>query len=286
MIPKTLTSTRQLSPWVNVPAPQTRHFVSREALRLIRSTPVGEAALSAFQFQQGALCEANSRRMQWVLTSILVGKGVAWRPEFDTGSDATSLAPIGSTEDLLKVNAKFGPLVLTLFKALQPDQGADIYTRHHCVVLLCSFEHKGKKLGLLLDGNDLQCNPVMVRLQQWLKDEGKGRRLADLSSKELTQIGRSWASASNNEPDLHQTAFRLVDLEHMVQRSQADKTTQPTPRWWEWLIGTPTQTDMRWATYYMGLQPPMSAEAIEELKSLIDENPSLVEPVMPPEPEL
>lgn len=286
MIPSTAAQASRASPWVRLPAPHTREFVSREALHLIASTPLGKAALTAFRFQWPGLCEANSLRMQWMLTSILAAEGLASKHEFDPADERTSRWPVDTAQDLLRFNAGCGPLVLTLFKALPPDQGSEVYSRHHCVVLLASFKHRDRCLGLLLDGNDLQSNPAVERLRQWLREEGRGRQLQDLCSEELLQIGKDWAEQGNPETELHQTAFRLVDLDQLIRLSRAEEAKQPPAGWWDWLLDKTPRTQMRWAKCFKSHAPAISPETLDELKALIDQHPDLVEPALPASPEL
>ncbi|GEM_PF-5481551 len=242
--------------------------------------------MSAFRFQLRGDCEANSRWMQWALTNILVGGGFASRLALESPNESSCQWPIESAGALLKVNAECGPLVLTLFRALAADQGADVYLRQHCVVLLTSFRHRERDLGLLLDGNDLQNNPVMDHLREWLRNEGRGRSVGDLTSEELIQIGRTWAHQTGNKPELHQSAFRLVDLGELIRRSRAEDAHQSPAGWWEWLMGNAPRTQMRWAKYYKCHKPCLSDQALCELKALVDQNPQLVETAMPERPEL
>lgn len=223
-----------------LPMPRSRQFVTREVLRLLRSTEIGEASLKAFRFQAPANCVGNSRRMREALVQGLIEQGrlTSPTPEQESWGQTvrrwlglarlTDWRSVRSGEQLMRLNQRHGPLVLTLQGALAPGQGDDTYTRHHAVVLIASFSVDSTRVGILLDGNDLQHNPAIDRIAQWLASQEQPIDLSQLALEDLERINSdSSASPDNAQGQAHvqgtdvlQAAFRLVDLDALVAHSE------------------------------------------------------------------
>lgn len=302
MIPKALTQQLPTSAWARLPAPQTRRFVSHEVLRLIRRTDLGEASLKAFRFQAPSDCLANSRRIRDALVQNLIEQGLLMGPSPDQENwgqtvrrwfglpRQTDERGVTSAEQLMRLNQRHGPLVLTLQGALAPGQGDDTYTRHHAVVLIASFSVDSARVGILIDGNDLQHNTAINRIAHWLTSQGQHMHLSQLTLEDLERIN----SDSTTQPDsaqgedhvqgtdVLQTAFRLVDLDALVARSEqrylqkeqfaiADGAHSERPNLLEGDRSLSTSDES------------IPAEVLTELRQAIRQNPQLVERF---EPEL
>lgn len=302
MIPQALTQPLRTLASARLPTPQTRRFVSHEVLRLIRRTDLGEASLKAFRFQAPSDCLANSRRIRDALVQNLIEQGLLMGPSPDQENwgetvrrwfglpRQTDERGVTSAEQLMRLNQRHGPLVLTLQGALAPGQGDDIYTRHHAVVLIASFSVDSARVGILIDGNDLQHNTAINRIAHWLTSQGQHMHLSQLTLEDLERIN----SDSTTQPDsaqgedhvqgtdVLQTAFRLVDLDALVARSEqrylqkeqfaiADGAHSERPNLLEGDRSLSTSDES------------IPAEVLTELRQAIRQNPQLVERF---EPEL
>lgn len=289
MIPPALSPPLRTPAWTRLPAPQTRQFVTHEVLRLIRRTAVGQASLQAFRFQAPSDCVSNSRSMREALVNSLIETGHLVGPTPDkeewgqTVSRWLGLArptverTVISAEQLMRLNHHHGPLVLTLHGALAPGQGDDRYTRHHAVVLIASFEMDGTRVGILLDGNDLQRNPAIDRIAQWLATQ---EREIDLSQLTLEDLERINSDPIAPDTDVLQAAFRLVDLDALVARAEqrflqkgqfatADGAHSEVPNLLEGDGSLSTRGD------------PIPADVLAELRQAIRQEPQLVERLSP-----
>lgn len=239
MIPKALTQQLPTSAWARLPAPQTRQFVTHEVLRLIRRTAVGLASVKAFRFQTPSDCVNNSRAMREALVNSLMEQGLLSGPAPNEEKWNQTLCrwlglarpaverTLPSAEQLMRLNQRHGPLVLTLHGALPPGQGDDRYTKHHAVVLVASFDADGTRVGILLDGNDLQHNPAIDRIAQWLATQEHATDLSQLTLEDLERINSTPITADltqgedgTPDTDALQAAFRLVDLDALVARAE------------------------------------------------------------------
>lgn len=301
MIPPALSPPLRTSAWTRLPAPQTRQFVTHEVLRLIRRTAVGQASLQAFRFQAPSDCVSNSRSMREALVNSLMAQGQLTGPaqEEETWGQVvrhwlglarpTVERTVISAEQLMQLNQRHGPLVLTLHGALPPGQGDDRYTRHHAVVLIASFEGDGTRVGLLLDGNDLQRNPAIDRIAQWLAEQDRDIDLSDLTLEDLERINsaRTTPDPTQGEDgttatDVLQAAFRLVDLDALAARAEqqflqksqfamADGAHSERPNLLEGDESLRTVGD------------PIPADVLAELRQAIRQAPQLIETLEEPE---
>lgn len=302
MIPQALTQPLRTSARARLPAPQTRQFVTHEVLRLIRRTAVGQASLRAFRLQAPSGCVNNSRSMREALVNGLMEQGRLTGPAANeekwnqTLSRWLGLArptvehTVISAEQLMRLNQRHGPLVLTLHGALAPGQGEDRYTKHHAVVLIASFEADDVRVGILLDGNDLQRNPAIDRIAQWLASQAPDIDLSQLSPEDLEQINSDSLTSPDHakgdhgatDPDVLQAAFRLVDLDALVARAEqqflqknqfamADGAHSERPNLLEGDGSLSTQGD------------PIPSDVLDELRQAIRQAPELIERF---EPEL
>ena len=301
MIPSPITPIRAATGF-RLPSPRTRHFVSREVLRLIGSTHLGRLCESAFRFQAPSDCIRNSRLARDAVVKGLLDQGQLTAPS--TAQDKWVQIVRGwlglprqlqthsviSGEQLKQLNQRHGPLVLTLQGAVPPGQGDDRYSRHHAVVLIASFSVDSARVGILIDGNDLQHNPAINRIAHWLTSQGQHMHLSQLTLEDLERIN----SDSTTQPDsaqgedhvqgtdVLQTAFRLVDLDALVARSEqrylqkeqfaiADGAHSERPNLLEGDRSLSTSDES------------IPAEVLTELRQAIQQNPQLVERF---EPEL
>jgi hypothetical protein len=301
MIPQAISPPLRNTPWVRLPTPQTRQFVNHEVLRLIRRTVVGEASLKAFRFQAPSDCVSNSRLVREALVNSLIETGHLIGPTPDkekwgqTVSRWLGLArptverTVISGEQLIRINRQHGPLVLTLHGALPPGQGDDRYTKHHAVVLIASFEMDGTQVGILLDGNDLQRNPAIDRIAQWLAAQEQVADLSQLTLEDLERINSAPTTADLTQGEdgapptnVLQAAFRLVDLGALVARAEqqlrqtgqfamADGAHSERPNLLECDGSLSTQGD------------PIPSDVLDELRQAIRQAPQLIERF---EPEL
>lgn len=301
MIPNTIAPSR--AAWVRLPAPQTRQFVSREVLRLIRSSDLGRLSESVFRFQAPSDCIRNSRQMREALVNGLLEQGQLSAP--GPGQDSWGQIVRGwlglprqpetkglvSGEQLMQLNQRHGPLVLTLQGAVQPGQGDDRYTRHHSVVLIASFEADTTRVGILLDGNDLQRNPAIDRIAQWLASQESDIDLSQLTPQDLERINAAPSrepeggdhSATEPDTDVLQAAFRLVDLDSLVAQAE-QRFLQQT----QFALADAAHSErpnlVQADTSLSATSPVMPPEVLAELRQAIGQDPQLIERF--PEPEL
>lgn len=291
MIPKALTQQLPSSAWARLPAPQTRQFVTHEVLRLIRRTAVGQASVKAFRFQTPSDCVNNSRAMREALVNSLMEQGLLTGPTPNEEKWNQTLCrwlglarptverTLPSAEQLMRLNQHHGPLVLTLHGALPPGQGDDRYTKHHAVVLIASFEVDGARVGILLDGNDLQRNPAIDRIAHWLATQDREVDLSQLTLEGLEHIN---SDPIASDTDVLQAAFRLVDLDALVARAEqrflqtgqfatADGAHSERPNLLEGDGSLSTRGD------------PIPADVLAELRQAIRQEPKLIETFEEPE---
>lgn len=219
------------------PCPPHRGFTQLAILRLLDATPVGQASRQTIRFQQDCDCVSNTQRMQEDLQAALMAQGVLQRPEsierlpwaklqqwmFGAANRRVELAK--ESRRLIELNARHGPLALVLHGAIPQGQGEGVYQNHHAVVLLATWCCGDRPLGLLLDGNDRQQNPAIEAIRAWQRASGDQRPLQELGPQDLEQINDALAAqqvdASDASLDLFQFAYRVVDLDTMLQRAQA-----------------------------------------------------------------
>ncbi len=205
-----------------------RGYVSPRVLEVLANTPVGRASLKAFQFQPFALCDSHSRVLTRRVVAGLATQGTVKSSALTYLRRTLGFEPTPTDSklhldatDVRQLIARRGPVQLVSHRGLQPGQGDDTYRGFHAVVALAAFDHGGRTIGLLLDGNDLQTNPVMSKLKSaQAKGEISGD-LDDLDSDQLHALDSKWRQEGPDAPRLFQSAFRLVDLQEMLDASSA-----------------------------------------------------------------
>ena len=292
MIPSPITPIRAATGF-RLPSPRTRHFVSREVLRLIGSTHLGRLCESAFRFQAPSDCIRNSRLARDAVVKGLLDQGQLTAPS--TAQDKWVQIVRGwlglprqlqthsviSGEQLKQLNQRHGPLVLTLQGAVPPGQGDDRYSRHHAVVLIASFDCEATRVGILLDGNDLQRNPAIDRIAQWLAFEDKDIDLSQLTPQDLQRINAA-PTSDESATDVLQTAFRLVDLDALVARAERHflrQTALALPDAAHSEHPNLVKADISLSATVQAIPP----EVLAELRQAIGQDPQLVERFQEPE---
>ncbi len=157
-----------------------------------------------------------------------------------------------------------GPVTLTMAEALGPAQGAHIYDKHHALVVLHTFRHKGRPVAIAVDGNNLQQNELMDRLRDHADRLG-------LTAEELS-VGEYQGAQRHLPPhlDINQLGLRLIDLESMTQASRAKRAARPTG------AGDFPDT-VRWATNARVIGNPFPPDVEDALQALCDASPNLIE---------
>lgn len=202
-----------------------RSFVSHELMAALAQTRFNQQADidGIFSIQKTADCVATSRTMQQALGPM----------PSDIVRPVTIRHPgVGDIED----RCRSGPLRLTVYGALSPDQGgtASGYAFHHALVVLDVIRvGPGQRpVAIVLDPNDRQRNPVMDALFEEITEEAlteridqapDGQPLWSLLSKEETErIDARLQKASATGPlSRGQLPYRILDLKSLVEGSDA-----------------------------------------------------------------
>ncbi len=210
------------------PNRSARTYISPRMLGATGQLPAVRHALQAFTFQPHGRCLEHSAGMLQQVVAGLTADGVIRRRTPSLGEriarallspsihGLTSLAASADSQALHEISTRQGPLQLVTQARLAPDQGGAVYLRFHATVLLASVAHKGRHIGLLLDGNDLQSNPVVQALRAWQARSKDTRALHQLTAADFQAFNQAHPGL-----DLYQTAFRLVDLGDLLAASQA-----------------------------------------------------------------
>ncbi len=245
-----------------------RGYISDRVLEVLRPTPAGRAGLQALRFQPYAHCFPNTTAMTGRAMEVLLAGGdghrnrlVAWlASQMLPNQGLAQMNPPVTAAALATLNARHGPLQLVTYHGLQPGQGGDAYRDFHAVVKLASFDHGGRQVALLLDGNDRQSNPAMHALRTWMRADGDARDPGQLDNPQLQAVDARMRADRPGGPSLFQAAFRLVDLEQMLAASHA--TSPPFAN------GDPG----------MKMRAPMlPPAAVDALRQALDEDPGQVE---------
>lgn len=218
----------------------SRSYISREALRALDASPAGRAGRAAFRFQDSQDSISAAFDMTRRALDAAAGEGIVQQPARKTGllsRLATALGGSGlstskatvSAEAIMALNERHGPVQVILHDMLQPGQGAQSHPRMHSAVVLASYMDNGKRIGVLVDSNHDQANAVMKELRGWMKDAGDTRRLGELGPDDFAAFDKARGAATGLA--LHQAAFRLVDLDQMVDAAKAalERTAIRTP---------------------------------------------------------
>lgn len=229
---RTFLSHRPARPWPKLRS--TRTFVNLAVYRILVASPAGRAAIEAFTIQRPQDCVSNAQDIRHAVAHLLAAAGLLLRPPAPERSWWRKLfgrpQPRHVAEPLTpkwEIDAhavaalceRHGPMVLVVHGILSSAQGGRDYPLHHAVVLLATFVHQGRIIGVVVDGNDLQSNPAIEAARAHLSRSGK-RKLHELTREDFEAINRELAA--RGEPlDVYQMAFRLVDLEGLVQRAKA-----------------------------------------------------------------
>lgn len=254
------------------PTAPSRSYISPRVLEILRHTPAGRAGLQAFQFQAVGMCHPNTARMTVRAVEVLVAGGdahrnrlVAYLARMLPNLGLAEMNPPVTPSSLANMNRRHGPLQLVTHHGLQPGQGDDAYRDFHAVVKLAGFEHRGRQVALLLDGNDRQSNPATQALRDWMRASDDRRDLGQLDNAQLQALDACMRDHHREQPSVFQAAFRLVDLEQMVAASLVTGPPQAN--------GDPGLKVLR---------PLLPAAAVDALREAVDEDPKLVEGFAPP----
>ncbi|MEJ7929976.1 hypothetical protein WG922_08330 [Ramlibacter sp. AN1015] len=243
-----------------------RGYVSRATLAALEGTPAGRAGIAAFRFQATANCVHDAGVAHERALQHLIDEGVLTRPPIPgllrgmllRVGPAASPAPHTAADFAAAVDRR-GPAQLILHGILAPDQGGDVYTAHHSVVLLAA----ARQLGLLLDGNNLQRNPVMDALHAWRAPRGDSRPLHLLGPDDFAEFDRS-PQAHHAGVRLHQAAFAVVDLEALAcAPSKWHAARKPSAYDYDSIAPPPQRLDLLLQNRCVRVLRPMLGEAAE-----------------------
>lgn len=208
-----------------------RPFVSVSLLRVLERVPALCTARNAFSFQAFAECLPHTSEMLERTVGQLAKDGVIERSPPSPlrrsirvlgRSELPKIALLGIARDakvLHEKNAAAGPLQLIGPGSLQPGQGEREYAQFHSTMLVASLHHRGREIGILVDGNDQQDNPTLRALRAWQKQSGDTRSLDQLSVADFEAFNQA-----HPDLDLYQCAFRVVDLADMLASSERAST--------------------------------------------------------------
>lgn len=263
-----------------------RTYISQRVLEILRPTPLGAAAISCFRFQSFASCHENSFQMTMGVTHRLVTQGLMTRdPKGPLAtlvkmSERTPDVPV-DVEAVRCAQALHGPAQLETRHTLAPGQGGELYDHFHSTVLLATFEREGRTLGLLLDGNDRQSNPAVMAFARWALRTAGMRMPSQFGPADFQAFNaqRRLSPSADAEPDLHQAAFRLVDLAEMLTVSQRDpQEKQVVPMHDGSVVELPMRaTAMRVDPGARVKQPLLAPATADELRDALRQEPGAVE---------
>ena len=201
---------------------QPGQYVTAEFIERTRQIPALRAVRQVFGIQRFGQCIPHTEAMLHSPCGELEAAGLVSRPKPSlVGRLVTELLIPHDTRRLpLAVertgrgihgaNSRCGPLQLLTLSTLQTGQGRETYGEFHATLLVASWEHKGRHLGVLADGNDLQSNPVMLALREWQRAAGDTRSLDQLKHVDFEAFNRA-----HPHLDIQQAALRIVDLDEM-----------------------------------------------------------------------
>ncbi len=206
----------------------SRDYISPRLLAATRLIPSARHAAQAFTFQAPGRCLDHSAGQLHQIVEGLTADGTMKRRNPSLGErmvralmapsthGLTSQAVSADSQDVHEISTQKGPMQLVSQSSLAPDQGGAVYQGFHATVLLASVPHEGRHVGLLLDGNDLQSNPVMQALKAWQARSKDTRALHELTAADFQAFNQA-----HPDMDLYQAAFRVVDLGDLLAASQA-----------------------------------------------------------------
>lgn len=219
------------------PGQQTRQFVNRPVLNVLRRSPWAETLVHNYQFQSPGECVSNSEVMQAHILHALHRRhqieiagssdpsgGLLHRLEQMLGSIKTpeldrEYRHDPTVEDIVHLVEQHGPCVLALARMLASDQGGAQYAGHHAVLVIGTFLVDGRNWALVLDGNDLQNNPIMERVRAYA-DKYHDGHLERMTEGDLSVVQMEMDRAG--EPrDSDQLVYSFIDLDKAVP--EADK---------------------------------------------------------------
>lgn len=209
-------------------SPPSRAYISPRLLLATRQLAAGRHAAQAFAFQPPGRCLDHSAGQLRRVVQGLTAEGAMQQRTPSLGERMVRALMAPSSHGLMTIevssdskavhalSAQKGPMQLVSQSSLAPDQGGAVYQGFHATVLLASVMHKGRPVGLLLDGNDLQSNPVMQALKAWQARSNDSRALHQLTAADFQAFNQA-----HPDMDLHQAAFRVVDLGDLLAASHA-----------------------------------------------------------------
>ena len=269
-----------------------RAYISLRGLTATRRLPAVRHAIQAFTFQAHGLCLDHSAGMLHQIVTGLTADGLIQRRTPSLGervlrvliaqsiNGLTTLKLSADSQAVHALSARKGPLQLVTQACLATDQGGAVYRRFHATVLLTSVAYKGRHVGLLLDGNDLQSNPVMQALRAWQVRSKDARALDQLTAADFQAFNQTHPGL-----DLYQSAFRLVDLGDMLAASHArtvaassDSYEEPNP----FVPVTDHETTtLLTVTDADPIGPLVSHEATRALEAVLEAQPQQIERIPP-----
>lgn len=211
---------------------QTRGFVNWSLFQILQQCPWAPTLAQHYQFQLPGACVSNSLEMQAHVLHDLHRQG---QVEIASGTDAPTgllaqlrrLSGIKPPElgreyrvnptvaDIVDLLEQHGPGVLVLARMLPADQGGIRYAGHHAVLAICTFEAGGQHWAVALDGNDLQNNPVMMRVRAYA-DKYRDGALEKITNDDLTDI-RTEMKLAGEVGDPGQLVYSLINLDEAVR---------------------------------------------------------------------
>ena len=215
---------------------QTRGFVDGALFRILEQCPWGPTLAQNYQLQLPGDCVSNAMDMQKRLLDDLHRQGqleIASRtdnpsrllvqlkqlfgiepPELDREYRVNP-----TVADIVDLIEQHGPGVLVLARLLPADQGGTQYAGHHAVLAICTFEAGGQHWAVALDGNDLQNNPIMIRVRAYA-DRYRNGELEQITNGDLAAI-RMEMKMAGEFGDPGQLVYSLINLDEAVRTADA-----------------------------------------------------------------
>ncbi len=294
-----------LSPRSRPSTPQSLHqdrnrsIVSMPTLQALKRMPWFPVAVSAFRIQEQGACVDNAESTQEQLLTDLYRRNqidaqlpvpdgkvaqTVQRLQQKTGLGKPRYEPTMQTmldpgaEDIARLVKEHGPVSVSMASALGPQQGAETYTSHHAMVVLCTFQHEGRHVAVVLDGNDLQSNPLMVKARAYA--EQHGIPLEGLTALDFLNI----QNELDDDKDIAQLPFRLIDLDTVVSNSRAKQKAFEDYQRQGGTPGDPGEplpvthpNSVRWASDATVKTDPLPPQALAELEAVCRAHPNLIE---------
>ena len=260
--PRLLTPTpTRASKSFTAPSAQTRGLVTMRILKLLASTPLGYASIKALhaQLRTGA---PDSKQLLEDIQRRLAGDGAMTPEQHTMLADALrrqptwiSDAPCVSGDDLAKIVGDHGPVMLTAQARLPGVDEEPTPRRSDVALLMATFKHGGRTLGVVVTPNQVDRNPAMTELKEYMQRHD--RDVSQMDQHEIESLCAALVAENPAGPDPTPNGFVLVDLDELTA-SHETKAAK---------LGANSSSNIE----------PLSGEVVDELCGVLDRREGEVE---------